>query len=128
MKYLLQLLFGLFVLTFGNNVYAAISVRGDGFINFDGTGEFLIQRFPMVIEKFDSNCTPSTIPGITFLCHEPLEMSLLGNDIVRAEHVRIGASLRTRIDCETLFTYISGVTVIGESIAGTDSVAMVGCH
>ena len=96
MKYLLQLVFcvGLLVLTCGINVSGAVGVRGDGFINVNGTGEFLIQRFPIVIERFNSNCTPSTIPGITILCREPLDMSLLGNDIVRAEHVRIGASLR----------------------------------
>jgi len=34
----------------------------------------------------------------------------------------------TGIDCETLFTYISGSTLTGESIAGTDSVAVVACH
>ena len=34
----------------------------------------------------------------------------------------------TAIDCETLFTYISGVTLTGVSIAATDSVTMVGCH
>lgn len=97
MKHHLQLVFciGLLVLTCGINVYGAIDIRGDGFINFDGTGEFLIQRFPIVIERFDSDCTPSTIPGITFLCRQPLDMSLLGNDIVRAAHVRVGASLRT---------------------------------
>lgn len=97
MKYLLKLAFCIAVLVSacGVNIYGAISIRGDGFINFDGTGEFLVQRFPIVIERFDSNCTPSTIPGITVLCRQPLDMSLLGNDIVRAEHVRIGASLRT---------------------------------
>ena len=96
MKYLLKLAFCIAVLVSagGVNVYGAINVRGDGFINFDGTGEFLIQRIPIVIERFDSNCAPSTIPGIIVLCREPLDMSLFGNDIVRAEHVRIGASLR----------------------------------
>ena len=31
----------------------------------------------------------------------------------------------TDIDCETLFAYISGVTVTGMSIAGTDAIATV---
>ena len=96
MKYLLRLVFCIAVLVSALevNIYGAIGVSGDGFINSAGTGEFLVQRFPIVIEKFDSNCSPSTVPGITILCREPLDMSLLGNDIVRAEHVRIGASLR----------------------------------
>ena len=34
----------------------------------------------------------------------------------------------TEVDCDTLFTYISGKTFTGQPIAGTDSVAVVGCH
>lgn len=34
----------------------------------------------------------------------------------------------TGINCDTLFTYISGETLTGQAIAGTDSIAVVGCH
>ena len=33
----------------------------------------------------------------------------------------------TGVDCETLFTYLTGVTVVGTEIAGIDSVNVVGC-
>jgi len=86
--------FALLVSLCGVNVYGAINVYGDGTINFDGTGELLLMRFPVLyFVKYDSNCTPSTIPGIIVRCEQPLDMSLLGNDIVRAEHVRIRISL-----------------------------------
>ena len=116
MKHFLSLVFciTLLVLSGGSHVYGAVTVFGDGFINFDGTGQFIVQRFPtLVIERFSSNCTPSTIPGIIVLCKEPLDMSLLGNDIVRAEHVRIGISLHDlrsgfvlRFGCPTCATSI----------------------
>lgn len=37
-------------------------------------------------------------------------------------------SQATDINCGTLFTYISGKTLTGHAIAGTDSVAVVGCR
>jgi hypothetical protein len=115
MKYFLRFAFciGLLVSACGINVYGAISLRGDGFINFDGTGQFLVSRFPITFVRYSSNCTPSTIPGLIIICEEPLDMSLLGNDIVRAEHVRIGISLRDlrfgfsmRFGCPTCSTSI----------------------
>jgi hypothetical protein len=96
MKYLLKLVFCIAVLVSagGVDVYGAVRIVGDGGISFDGTGSLLVQRFPeLVFERFDSNCTPSPFPGIIFVCRQPLDMSLLGNDIVRAEHVRIATSL-----------------------------------
>lgn len=96
MKNLLKLAFCIAVLVSacGVHVYGAVRIVGDGAIDFDGTGWLMVQRFPdLVFERFDSNCTPSTIPGIIFVCRQPLDMSLLGNDIVRAEHVRITTSL-----------------------------------
>jgi hypothetical protein len=96
MKYLLKLVFCIVVLVSagGVDVYGAVRIVGDGGISFDGTGSLLVQRFPeLVFERFDSNCTPSPFPGIIFVCRQPLDMSLLGNDIVRAEHVRIATSL-----------------------------------
>ena len=98
MKCLLKCAFSIALLVSagGVNVHAAISIRGDGFINYDGTGDVIVQgSFPVVIERYRSNCTPPIIPGFIFICKEPLDMSLLGNDILRAEHVRIGASLHT---------------------------------
>lgn len=124
MKYLLKLAFciALLVSAGGVNVYAAISIGGDGFINYDGTGDMIVQRFsfPIVIERYSSNCTPPIIPGFIYICKEPLDMSLLGNDILRAEHVRIVASLRTlRSPLELRF----GPILVGEedlvSVTGT---------
>ena len=34
----------------------------------------------------------------------------------------------TGIDCDTLFTYLSGTTLTGLDIAAIDSVNIVGCH
>ena len=96
MNWLLKFVFcfALLVSLYGVNVYGAINIRGDGSINFDGTGELLLMRFPVLyFVKYDSNCTPSPFPGIIVHCEQPLDMSLLGNDIVRAEHVRIQISL-----------------------------------
>ena len=117
MKYLLRRVFciSLLVLASGANGYAAIRIVGDGGLDFDGTGWILVHRFPdLVFERFESNCTPSTIPGIIFLCREPLDMSLLGNDIVRAEHVRISVSLHDlrlgvflRFGCPSCSTSVS---------------------
>lgn len=96
MKNLLKLAFCIAILVSacGVHVYGAVRIVGDGAIDYDGTGWLMVQRFPdLVFERFESNCTPSTIPGIVFVCRQPLDMSLLGNDIVRAEHVRITTSL-----------------------------------
>lgn len=116
MKYLLRFVFciTLLVLTSGTNVHGAVRIVGDGGLDFNGTGWILVQRFPdLVFERFDSNCTPSTLPGIIFLCRQPLDMSLLGNDIVRAEHVRISVSLHdlrmgifVRFGCPTCGTSV----------------------
>ena len=116
MKHLRRLAFSfaVLVLTCGVNVYGAVNLVGDGTINFDGTGDFILGRFPFIeVLRFDSNCQPSTIPGIVVICEEPLDMSLLGNDIVRAEHVRIQISLHDigslvlRFGCTTCGTSIS---------------------
>ncbi len=122
MKCLLKIAFcvALVVLACGVNVYGAIELRGDGSIGFDGTGQFLLNPIPpLTIVKYDSNCSPSTIPGITFICEEPLDMSLLGNDIVRAEHVRIHISLHDlrigfvlRFGCSTC----ASITVMEEQM------------
>lgn len=111
MKWLLRFVFciALLVSLCGVNVYGAVHLYGDGDIDFDGTGEFLLMRFPVLeFVRFNSDCTPWTIPGLRVQCAEPLDMSLLGNQIVRAEHVRIRISLhdlRTgffmRIGCST---------------------------
>lgn len=96
MNWLLKFAFciALLISVYGVNVYGAINIQGDGSISFDGTGELLLMRFPVLyFVKYDSNCTPSTIPGIIRECRQPLDMSLLDNDIVRAEHVRIQISL-----------------------------------
>jgi hypothetical protein len=116
MKYLIRIVFSimLLVLACGIDVYGEISVSGDGFVNFDGTGEFILSRSPILVrEIFDSNCTPSVIPGVFVICRQPLDMSLLGNDIVRAEHVRIDVSLHDlrsslllRFGCPTCGTTI----------------------
>jgi hypothetical protein len=122
MKFLLKLSFciALLVSACGINVYGAVSLTGDGSITFEGTGEFLLGRFPFIeILRYQSNCTPSTIPGIVVICAEPLDMSLLGNDIVRAEHVRIHVSLHDinsfvmGFGCPTCST---SVFVIGEDL------------
>ena len=117
MKHLLRLAFCIAVLVSacGADVYGAVSLAGEGGINFDGTGQFIVQQFPsVVIERYSSNCTPSTLPGFIVICRQPLDMSLLGNDIVRAEHVRIRVSLhdlRTgvfiRFGCPTCATSVS---------------------
>ena len=77
-------------------------------------GELLLGRNPFIeILKFTDNCTPSPYPGIVFICSEPLDMSLLGNDIVRAEHVRIQiplhdiGSFNMRFGCPACSTFIS---------------------
>lgn len=96
MKYSLRLAFCivLLVLTCRVNASGEIRLFGDGSIDYDGTGEFLLNRFfPLVFTKYDSDCAPSTIPGFIYICEQPLDMSLLANDIVRAEHVRIGINL-----------------------------------
>jgi hypothetical protein len=117
MKSLLRFAFclALLVSACGGNANGAVRLFGDGSIGFDGTGEFLLGRIPvMEVLRYQSNCTPSTIPGIVFLCSEPLDMSLLGNHIVRAEHVRVHINLhdlRTgffmRFGCPTCSTSIS---------------------
>ena len=117
MKYFLRVAFcfGLLVSACGVNAYGAISLRGDGSINFDGTGEFLLGPPipPFEILRFSSNCGPSPDPGIVIICEQPLDMSLLGNDIVRAEHVRIHiplhdiSSFNMRFGCPTCSTFIS---------------------
>ena len=118
MKYFLRVSFclGLLVSACGVNAYGAISLRGDGSINFDGTGEFLLGRYPFIeLLRFTNNCTPSPYPGIVVICEQPLDMSLLGNDIVRAEHVRISiplhdiSSFNMRFGCPTCSTSF-GVT------------------
>jgi len=115
MKWLskLAVCIALLVLLCGVNVYGAVSVYGDGSIGYDGTGELMLYRFPSItVLKYQSNCTPSTIPGIVYLCAEPLDMSLLGNDIVRAEHVRIHVYLHDidsfvmRFGCPTCSTFV----------------------
>ena len=96
MKYLLKLAFciNVLVLACGINVYGAITLSGDGGISFDGTGDFIVAHFPtLVIERFSNNCTPSNNPGFIVLCRPALDMSLFGNEIVRAEDVRIRVSL-----------------------------------
>jgi hypothetical protein len=110
----------LLLLLCGVNARAAVSVYGDGSIGYDGTGEFMLYRFPSItVLKYQSNCTPSTIPGIVYLCAEPLDMSLLGNDIVRAEHVRIHVYLHDinsfvlGFGCPTCTTFVS---VLGENL------------
>ena len=117
MKSLLRFAFclALLVSAYGGNANGAVELFGDGSIDFDGTGEFVLGRIPfMEVLRYKSNCTPSTIPGIVFLCSEPLDMSLLGNDIVRAQHVRVHINLhdlRTgffmRFGCPTCSTSIS---------------------
>ena len=92
MKNLLRLMFFIAVLVSacGVNAYGAIRLVGDGSISFDGTGDFFLNRIPpLQIVRYSSDCQPSPFPGIFFICQEPLDMSLLGNDIVRAEHVSI---------------------------------------
>jgi hypothetical protein len=117
MKYLRRLVFcvSLLVLACEINAYGAIRLFGDGFIDFDGTGSFIIQRFPdLIIERYQVNCTPPPDPGFIVLCREPLDMSLLGNDIVRAEHLRIQMSIHAlrsgltfRFGCPACSTPIS---------------------
>jgi hypothetical protein len=121
MKYLLKLAFCIAVLVSACvvNVYGEIKLSGDGGISFDGTGQLIVQQFPtLVLQNFNSNCTPSTIPGFIVLCMQPLDMSLWGNDIVRAEHVRIGVSLHDlRIGVVVTFgcpTCATSVRVEGE--------------
>ncbi|HEX6046737.1 MAG TPA: hypothetical protein VFZ22_19755 [Pyrinomonadaceae bacterium] len=117
MKYLRRLVFcvSLLVLACEINAYGSILLLGEGFIDFDGTGDFILQRFPnLIIDRYRVNCTPPPDPGFIVLCREPLDMSLLGNDIVRAEHLKImmtihafrsGMSFRFR--CSTCSTPIS---------------------
>jgi hypothetical protein len=121
MKYLLRLAFCIAVVVSACVVdaYGAIHLSGDGGISFDGTGQFIVQHFPTVLQRFNTDCTPSTIPGFIVICAEPLDMSLLGNDIVRAEHVRIGISLHDlRIGMFLTFgcpTCATSVSVEGEN-------------
>ena len=117
MKYLRRLVLcvSLLVLACAINAYGSIRLFGDGFIRFDGTGSFIIQRFPnLIFERYQHDCMVPPDPGFIVLCREPLDMSLLGNDIVRAEHVRIEVSLHVlrsgitfRFGCPTCSTSIS---------------------
>jgi hypothetical protein len=95
-------------------VNGAIRLVGDGSINFDGTGDFILGPPipPFSILRYNSDCGPSPYPGIIIICQEPLDMSLLGNDIVRAEQVRIDiplhdiGSFNMRFGCPTCSTSV----------------------
>ena len=102
------------VLACGVDTFGAIKLVGDGTVDFDGTGDFFLNPIPPLhIIRFNSNCEPSPYPGIFIICEEPLDMSLLGNDIVRAEHVRIQIPLHDignffmRFGCPTCSTMIT---------------------
>ncbi len=61
-----------------------------------------------------------------------MSIGLKGGSVEVSSSIRAVAmdirSQDTTVDCETLFSYIRGMTMTGVSIAGTDSVAMVVCH
>jgi len=114
MKYLLRATFfiGLLILTCGVNVFGAMSLSGSGGIDFNGTGTITHMQVPSVInEVYGTNCVPSPNTNPIVRCNAPLDTSLLGNDIVRAEHLRVEAVLSTtffglRFGCSTCGTPI----------------------
>jgi hypothetical protein len=92
MKYFTRITFclGLFALTAGTApTYAAVNVGGFGAIDFEGTGTITHMQLPPLFEVYGNPCTEHFGTDFTRTCKQPLDMSLLGNDIVRAEHFRI---------------------------------------
>jgi hypothetical protein len=77
--------------TLAEDVYA-LSASGSGNITFDGTGTIIHMQSPFtIIEVFNTNCTPSTVGDIITRCNAPVDTSLLGSGITRAEDVRVSA-------------------------------------
>jgi hypothetical protein len=87
--------------------HAAISFsRGFGGIDFEGTGTITHMQQPPLFEEYGvTNCTPHFDFDFTRRCNQAVDTTLLGNDIVRAEHVRItsfsGPGFSVRFGCST---------------------------
>lgn len=101
---------GLIILTFSIDVHGAMSLSGSGGIDFNGTGTITHMQFPFTVnDVYGSSCVPSPNTNPIIRCNQPLDTSLLGNDIVRAEHLRLQISSNTgfflmRFGCSTCGT------------------------
>lgn len=85
--------------------------RGFGGIDFEGTGTITHMQQPPLFEEFGTaNCTEHFGTDFTRTCRKAVDTTLLGNNIVRAEHVRItsfsGPGFTVRFGCSTCGTSV----------------------
>jgi len=114
MKYFLRTTFlvALIALTGTFEVYGVMSLSGSGGIDFNGTGTITHMQVPFIVnEVYNVNCIPSPNTNPIIVCREPLDTTLLGNDIVRADQLRVQASLGT-----TFFSLTFGCSACGTSV------------
>lgn len=129
MKYLLRTTFlvALIVLTGAFEAYGAMSLSGSGGIDFNGTGTITHMQVPFIVnEVYNVNCVDSPNTNPIIRCKDPLDTSLLGNDIVRAEHFRLHVSINTgffsiRFGCSTcgtsVFPHLDELIFLGGGVA-----------
>ncbi|HYV10166.1 MAG TPA: hypothetical protein VE980_04590 [Pyrinomonadaceae bacterium] len=114
MKSLLRATFivALLILMRGVDAFGVMALSGNGGIDFNGTGTITHMQVPFIVhDVYDTNCTPSSNDVSIVRCNQPLDTSLLGNDIVRAEHFRVRVNSNTgffqvRFGCSTCGTSI----------------------